>query len=514
MQEIKRIRYFEVTLIVLAISLYAMRQLWLETVTPGALLQQAKTSQVAAQVLERDLAGYDPIVNATLPLVAGALLLLAAWLVFHYLAFPQTKGGMDGLTLLLSWGLTVLLIGASVYAYYYLKLYIRFRYDTQGIIIGLKVYSLYRKRMLLSEVIGIGILFTLYELASQFYYYLHQQLSEAYGRYFRYGSYVLLALTGTLVLSLALWVQLPATLWQTQPWFLLLVAGVVVQTYGLQNYLYQTRPFWQTSLVSELLRKLLVYLLLGLAGTLLLWGAYGQWQYSHLAPILVLFTGTVLGSASMVYLRRTLLREHLELQTQVSSKSAELESLRAQINPHFLFNALNTLYATALKENSEQTAEGIQKLGEMMRFMLEENHQQYIPLRKEVEYLHNYIQIQRMRLDESQGIEVRVNLEPPDEKIQIAPMLLSPFVENAFKHGISLQNPSWIYITLTLDETNLYFKVHNSLHPKTGSDPEATRAGVGQENVKKRLELIYPDRHHLHIQQSRQDYFVSLTLQY
>jgi LytS/YehU family sensor histidine kinase len=207
------------------------------------------------------------------------------------------------------------------------------------------------------------------------------------------------------------------------------------------------------------------------------------------------------------------------LQTQVSAKSAELSSLRAQINPHFLFNALNSLYATALKENGEKTADGIQKLGDMMRFMLQENNRDRIPLDKEIEYLRNYIEIQRMRIDESHNIEIRVNIQEPNRAIYLAPMMLTPFVENAFKHGISLRHPSWIYITLTLDDTRLYFKVHNSRHAKSPEtaerhDPEESQSGVGLDNVRKRLDLIYPGRHQLDIQRSEQDYFVSLTLVY
>ena len=154
-----------------------------------------------------------------------------------------------------------------------------------------------------------------------------------------------------------------------------------------------------------------------------------------------------------------------------------------------------------------------------MRFMLQENNRDRIPLDKEVEYLHNYIHIQRMRVDESHNIEIRVTIQEPNRAIYLAPMMLTPFVENAFKHGISLRHPSWIYITLTLDATRLYFKVHNSRHEKPAEtpdrhDPEKDQSGVGLDNVRKRLDLIYPGRHQLDIQQSEQDYFVSLTLVY
>lgn len=206
--------------------------------------------------------------------------------------------------------------------------------------------------------------------------------------------------------------------------------------------------------------------------------------------------------------------ESSKLKAQVSVKSAELAQLRSQINPHFLFNALNSLYATALKENSSQTAEGIQKLGDIMRFMLDENNRDRIPLQQEIAYLHNYIDIQNMRLDRSQQIEVKVHLQDTEQEIYVAPMLLNPFVENAFKHGISFQYPSWIYITLTLDREKLFFKVHNSLHKFQGLNTEKSVGGIGLDNVRQRLELVYPGRYALAVQESERDFFISLTLTY
>lgn len=216
-----------------------------------------------------------------------------------------------------------------------------------------------------------------------------------------------------------------------------------------------------------------------------------------------------IGSA---YLRYLLVSEKRSFLTEISQTSAELGALRAQINPHFLFNALNTLYAIAMKENSEKTADGIQKLGDMMRFMLQENHQNRIPLAKEIEYLHNLIDIQQLRLDDTQQIDLKINLQNPDREVFIAPMLLNPLVENAFKHGISFRNASWIYITLTHDPEHIFFKVHNSYHPKSELDPEKDSHGIGLDNVRKRLELLYPDKHEFSIQVSEHDYFVSLIL--
>nr|WP_294790542.1 histidine kinase [uncultured Mucilaginibacter sp.] len=201
------------------------------------------------------------------------------------------------------------------------------------------------------------------------------------------------------------------------------------------------------------------------------------------------------------------------LKTALGQSSANLDFLRSQINPHFLFNALNTLYGTSIQENAERTGEGIQKLGDMMRFMLHENVQEKIPLMREVDYLKNYIDLQKLRTHTSPEIMIRTEIEESVNGLQIAPMLLIPFVENAFKHGISLREPSHIKITLHTEGLKLFFDVHNSVHPKPGTDPEKNHAGIGLENVKQRLQLLYPNRHELMIRETTKEFFVHLTVQ-
>lgn len=233
-----------------------------------------------------------------------------------------------------------------------------------------------------------------------------------------------------------------------------------------------------------------------------------EYFFAFFVSVLALWITIILS----VVIKVSLTKQNTILKKEVSEKVAELSQLRGQVNPHFLFNALNSLYSVALKENAKTTATGIQKLGDMMRFMLNENHQEIIPIEKEVEQLQNYIDIQRIRIDESQDINIEVNLMAPSQTEYLAPMLLNPFVENAFKHGISFRNPSWIRVMLTFDEQNLYFKVHNSLHKTKDIDPEKANHGIGLENVKKRLGLIYPGKHSLVIQESEQDFFVLLSI--
>lgn len=201
------------------------------------------------------------------------------------------------------------------------------------------------------------------------------------------------------------------------------------------------------------------------------------------------------------------------LQKELKRSSASIDFLRSQINPHFLFNALNTLYGTALQENAHRTSEGIQKLGDMMRFMLEENIQDKISLSREIEYLSNYIELQRLRTDATPGIQIQTQLPESENIFQIAPMLLIPFVENAFKHGISLREPSYIKVFLEIKGSTLYFDVCNSKHRLPVNDPEKDKSGIGLENVKQRLLLSYPDKHELVVRDTPQDFFVHLTIQ-
>ncbi|EDM35475.1 putative two-component system sensor histidine kinase [Pedobacter sp. BAL39] len=201
------------------------------------------------------------------------------------------------------------------------------------------------------------------------------------------------------------------------------------------------------------------------------------------------------------------------LQTELGKSDASLNFLKSQINPHFLFNALNTLYGTALQERAERTGEGIQMLGDMMRFMLQENIEDKILLSRDIEYLNNYIALQKLRTSVSPDISIETQIEQDGQGLQIAPMILIPFVENAFKHGISLNNPSHIKITLQLTENKLYFDVHNSLHLKLENDPERLQSGIGLQNVKQRLALLYPEKHELIIRQNAKEFFIHLILQ-
>lgn len=200
------------------------------------------------------------------------------------------------------------------------------------------------------------------------------------------------------------------------------------------------------------------------------------------------------------------------MEAALVKSTADLQFLRSQINPHFLFNALNTLYGTAIRERSEQTAVGIQMLGDMMRFMLHENNLDFIQMNKEIEYLKNYIALQKLRISFSPDILIEDNIDDVQCNRLIAPMLLIPFVENAFKHGISLQEKSWINIKLECAESFVCFEVRNSIHRRLEGDTEKDQSGIGLKNVAERLKLVYPGKHELKVVESGNEFTAKLMI--
>jgi two-component system, LytTR family, sensor kinase len=200
------------------------------------------------------------------------------------------------------------------------------------------------------------------------------------------------------------------------------------------------------------------------------------------------------------------------LMTALGQSDADYKFLQSQINPHFLFNALNTLLGMAMQEKAERTGEGIQMLGDMMRFMLREHSKEFIPLSKEIAYLHNFITLQKLRIRNSPDIVIETSIEDRESGLEILPMLIIPLVENAFKHGISLREPSRISVSLRTEEHTLYAEVMNTIHVKDRHDPEKDSSGIGLNNVTQRLQLMYPRMHEMVIRETEKEFFVRLKV--
>lgn len=187
--------------------------------------------------------------------------------------------------------------------------------------------------------------------------------------------------------------------------------------------------------------------------------------------------------------------------------NAELAFLKSQVNPHFFFNTLNTIYLLAHKK-SDQTEHVVVKLSEIMRYMIYESNAAEVSLSREIKYLSDYIDLQKMRL--SKKIEVQFNVEGDAGNLLIAPMMLIPFIENAFKHGISYLEESFIFIEIKILGSNIAFATRNKIFSKKEGVEESS--GVGLENVQKRLALLYPGRHTLNIDQQNKEFVVDLNI--
>ena len=198
-------------------------------------------------------------------------------------------------------------------------------------------------------------------------------------------------------------------------------------------------------------------------------------------------------------------QKYLKLNEQ--KKTAELTALKHQLNPHFLFNTLNNLYALAIKK-SDQTPEVIEKLSDMLDYMLYRTNETFVPLRKEIELIENYLSLEKVRY----GKRVKISFENTIEnEVKIAPLLLLTFIENAFKHGVSQElKEAYINISIIAKNNNIVFTIENS-KSKTAIEKRNEQC-IGLKNVKKQLELLYTDNYNLEIDDKVDSYKVVLKL--
>lgn len=178
---------------------------------------------------------------------------------------------------------------------------------------------------------------------------------------------------------------------------------------------------------------------------------------------------------------------------ELKRTEAELKNLRNQINPHFLLNTLNNIYAL-IAFDSDKAQQAIQDLSRLLRHVLYDNNQEFIPLNRELEFLKNYVALMKIRISDNVDLQFNIDI-PAENNIQIAPLIFISLFENAFKHGISPTQASFIHIHIyseNMDSLTLCIK--NSNFPKKRND--ISGSGIGLEQVRRRLELIYPNKYH------------------
>jgi hypothetical protein len=205
-------------------------------------------------------------------------------------------------------------------------------------------------------------------------------------------------------------------------------------------------------------------------------------------------------------------QERLHQETMREKLGAELNFLKAQVHPHFLFNTLNNLYALTL-QSSPAAPKVVLKLSELMSYMLYESQSERILLDKEIGHIKNYIDLEKLRYGDR--LEVSFNASGETDGQKIAPLLLVPFVENAFKHGVSDETDNvWVTIDIKIKDGWLNVKVENShTDGESASNDNSPAGGIGLLNVKRRLAILYPENHQLVLQKEAGYYTVDLKIQ-
>jgi LytS/YehU family sensor histidine kinase len=185
----------------------------------------------------------------------------------------------------------------------------------------------------------------------------------------------------------------------------------------------------------------------------------------------------------------------------------EKDFLKAQLNPHFLFNTLNNLYGLALRAD-RQTPEMVRQLAEMMRYTLYESNTDKVPVSKELEYLKNYVTLEKMRYRDNKEIVLNIDDSMVDAQT-IAPLLTFTFVENGFKYGLKTKDKAFLKINVSVENNILHFSILNDKKEKTVN---RQFGGIGHANVKKRLELLYPGKHELKIEDRENTFYVEMKI--
>ncbi|WP_158550108.1 sensor histidine kinase [Runella aurantiaca] len=199
-----------------------------------------------------------------------------------------------------------------------------------------------------------------------------------------------------------------------------------------------------------------------------------------------------------------------EAELEKLQRETEIQALKAQLNPHFLFNSLNTIYSSALTEKDTSTAQLVQQLSGILRHSVEEVQQEKTDIQKELTFIEKYIALQRARLPEHPNVSIQSTLFWDQEPADIAPLLLIPLIENAFQYGVSIDEPSFVRVDLRVEDRKLHLTVENSI---TQHHSEKKGAGTGLKNTEKRLALLYPDRYSLHCDRQKDTFEIDLTLQ-
>jgi len=295
----------------------------------------------------------------------------------------------------------------------------------------------------------------------------------------------------------------PVTLWQYLSNHIADLALVIWFTFLVEiNYQYVFRKFrWLLFIISSLMTGIISFIPLTFLN---------QEQISLQGIVSVIEPVLFMAMYAFIY---SLIRDyHYQSQHKkdllLQNFENELYTLKAQLTPHFLFNSLNYLYGTALKEEAHITADGVDRLSEMLRYTITGMNEDYVLITKELDFIEQYISLQKVRVSNI-DIQTDICMQPDLQNLLIPPLLLLPFIENAFKYGISIDNPNPIKIKIRVEKQALDMEIYNSI---VQQHAEMKGNNTGIKNTLKRLDLLYPDNYRLECKNTGTNYKVSFHL--
>ncbi len=314
---------------------------------------------------------------------------------------------------------------------------------------------------------------------------------------------------------LAFWSFFILLFWQQNPdantrdiltWFILL--GVSASVVYANLYILFPNYFFKRNYLVYLL---LLVLTIGL-GAFILWFIIPSANANFNLPVFQHFINLffiVVITSSFKFFREYSRKQDLLIKAENEQLKTELALLKSQVNPHFLFNTLNNLYGLITQHQNQQASDVTLKLADLMRYLLESSKTDLVNLNKEIQFIDDYLSLEKIRL--SQKTDINFKVSGLNKELFVAPLLFIPLVENAFKHGINtIFIDSFAHFSLSVQGNEIFFESINSV----GKSPEnSEKSGTGLENLKKRLQHIYPQKHQLEIQQTTNHFKVVLYIQ-
>ena len=314
---------------------------------------------------------------------------------------------------------------------------------------------------------------------------------------------------------LAFWSFFILLFWQQNPdantrdiltWFILL--GVSASVVYANLYILFPKFLFKRNYLVYLL---LLVLTIGL-GAFILWFIIPSANANFKLPLFQHFINIffiVVITSSFKFFREYSRKQELLIKAENEQLKTELALLKSQVNPHFLFNTLNNLYGLITQNQNQQASDVTLKLADLMRYLLESSKTDLVNLNKEIQFIDDYLSLEKIRL--SQKTDIKFMVSGLNKELFVAPLLFIPLVENAFKHGLNtIFTDSFAHFSLSVQGNELFFEAINSVEKSTEN---SEKSGTGLENLKKRLQLIYSQKHQLDIEQTANQFKVILHIQ-